>query len=419
MERFHDFAAELPDPRDDEPADLRRDIADELADHLNCAVARERLLAGGGRDEDVLSAALENFGDPAAVARRLWWDAMKEKIMAQRFISGLALVASAASLLCAVLMWQVIQNNREAQAALLASQRDMMQAMIDELKNSADRSTLPAAESESWQLLRVNLVDEAGNPVIGTVRLSGNTGGQAGGIQQRIATDQGGIADFGKLPLGPYSLQVESSGECVGPLSIVHGPGRSSDHSIVCPGVAVDMVPLQFSITPPEELKTCQLYYVVQISRVGREVGGEAWRPRRPVRHSVLLDSQGTVLGKLPEGYMNIPVIGENHWEGPFMTGIGLDAKLANLIPADVTLAELPGLLRGRYEVAFAPFVPSTGDTHAASDRPALMRVGRYIVCLMWKLGEHDDDACRLGPSAGEFWKMIAHWKKPHDATTE
>ena len=35
---------------------------------------------------------LERFGDPAAVARRLWLDAMKGKIMAQRVLIATCLV---------------------------------------------------------------------------------------------------------------------------------------------------------------------------------------------------------------------------------------------------------------------------------------------------------------------------------------
>ena len=46
---FHDtLSADLPPPRDDEPAGLRQDILDELADHLACAYNRE-LLRGRGR----------------------------------------------------------------------------------------------------------------------------------------------------------------------------------------------------------------------------------------------------------------------------------------------------------------------------------------------------------------------------------
>ena len=82
---FHDaLTADLPAPRDDEPDSLRDDILAELADHLACAYRRELL-----RGADAATArqrVLERFGDPAAVARRLWLDAMRGKIMSQRIL---------------------------------------------------------------------------------------------------------------------------------------------------------------------------------------------------------------------------------------------------------------------------------------------------------------------------------------------
>ena len=59
------FEADLPPPRDDEPLALRRDIIDELADHLECSFRHELL-----RGQDPVTArarAIERFGDPAAV----------------------------------------------------------------------------------------------------------------------------------------------------------------------------------------------------------------------------------------------------------------------------------------------------------------------------------------------------------------
>src|ERR687885_180908 len=98
------LSAELPPPRDDEPNGLRQDILDELADHLACAYNRELL-----RGADAVEArrrALQRFGDPAVVARRLWLDAMRGKIMAQRVLIASCLVVTLASLSLVGLMWQ-------------------------------------------------------------------------------------------------------------------------------------------------------------------------------------------------------------------------------------------------------------------------------------------------------------------------
>ena len=72
----------LPVRRDDEPEDLRRNIADELADHLTCAMQQERRRTD---DEQIAKrAVLDRFGNLRKIAYQLWWDEMKEKIMSQR-----------------------------------------------------------------------------------------------------------------------------------------------------------------------------------------------------------------------------------------------------------------------------------------------------------------------------------------------
>src|SRR3954470_19762639 len=128
-----DLTADLPAPREDEPSTLRRDIADELADHLGCAVRREQLRevevgwavptkAAGENDaltsddwwaQPTLQRVLERFGDPRAVARKLWWDAMRERIMRERILTGLTLVAVLGCCAMAGLMWQMQTAQRD------------------------------------------------------------------------------------------------------------------------------------------------------------------------------------------------------------------------------------------------------------------------------------------------------------------
>ncbi len=105
------LSAALPPRRSDEPAGLRQDIFDELADHLTCSYHRELLR---GVDSTVARArALERFGDPAAVARRLWLDAMKGKIMAKRVLIATCVMMTCASLSLAAVFW--MRSNRAAQ----------------------------------------------------------------------------------------------------------------------------------------------------------------------------------------------------------------------------------------------------------------------------------------------------------------
>ena len=92
---------------------------------------------------------LERFGDPAAVARRLWFDAMKGKIMAQRVVIVTCLLVAIASLSLVGIVWiqssrvaaESLEANRQYAAALAQSQslsKDMMKTlgeMSDAIRN--------------------------------------------------------------------------------------------------------------------------------------------------------------------------------------------------------------------------------------------------------------------------------------------
>lgn len=130
-----DLLADLPEPRDDEPASLRADIADELADHLQCAFRREVL-----KDGDTAAAqrrALDRFGDPQQLARRLWWQAMRSQLMKQRIVFALQwMVALTAMLISGAVFWQQSQLLAELRQARQedAAQRQALTAKLDQLQ---------------------------------------------------------------------------------------------------------------------------------------------------------------------------------------------------------------------------------------------------------------------------------------------
>ena len=300
-----ELSARLPAPREDEPRELRQDIADELADHLHCAVARERLRDETlrGDNDEALRAALDRFGDPAAVARRLWWDAMKEKIMTQRLVSIMAFAAAAAGIVCCLFMWQIVQNSRDTQTALIASQREMMQALLAEFK--APHAAGAAAESDNWWPLVVKLVDEEGKPVQGTVNYASTT--SAGPVSDYCDTGADGTVDFGRLPSGQYALTLavgSDSRRMMAGQQILLGPGRKSEYTVVCPTDLASIVPLRFEFKPPEDLREKLLYYLARVSYLGRTIRGNRWQDIKPSgavevpsNALVVLDRSGTILG--------------------------------------------------------------------------------------------------------------------------
>src|SRR5687768_1904268 len=100
----------LPGPDDREPPMLRRDIADELSDHLTCAVNRE--LRRIDDEPTARRAALEKFGDPAAIARRLYLEAMKEAIMKDRVLITTVALLALVCLASVALSWYAISESR-------------------------------------------------------------------------------------------------------------------------------------------------------------------------------------------------------------------------------------------------------------------------------------------------------------------
>jgi hypothetical protein len=120
----------LPPTRDDEPQDLRRDIIDELSDHLECAMQRELRTT-----DDTQSAqrnVLKRFGNPHRIARQLWLEHMKGKLMTQRILIASNVILAVATITIAVFALSALRETREFQTGLVAEMRSSMSEMLDE-----------------------------------------------------------------------------------------------------------------------------------------------------------------------------------------------------------------------------------------------------------------------------------------------
>ena len=105
----------LPPLRDDEPATLRQNIVDEILDHMHVSLRRE-LLVNGGDESGARQRVLDKFGNPQEIARRLWFQAMRSRIMTQRIAIGtsvfsvlvcVALVKTVGSCLSLMVSWDM------------------------------------------------------------------------------------------------------------------------------------------------------------------------------------------------------------------------------------------------------------------------------------------------------------------------
>lgn len=186
----------FPAPRRREPENLRRDILDELADHLALSV-EEEMEVNGQSEEKAWDRALARFGNPDAVARRLWWDAMKEEIIRTWIQAGIAVVLVAIAALTAVFLVQNMRQMQATQAELIKVVREMGSAQS------------PEAESLPLEI-EVRRGTPDGPPATNVkVYLSGKLAGNETSSEAVLDTDSDGRVRFYPVPQGKYDLRFD------------------------------------------------------------------------------------------------------------------------------------------------------------------------------------------------------------------
>jgi len=123
----------FPSPHEREPAELRGDIADELSDHLTCIFEGEQ---NRNESDEHMSRdrALERFGNPKRIAYRLWWEAMKERIMRDRIILIAMILMALATIAVSGFAWTSLQRAQEINRTTFAALGRL------ENRNPAERS---------------------------------------------------------------------------------------------------------------------------------------------------------------------------------------------------------------------------------------------------------------------------------------
>jgi hypothetical protein len=289
-----DIAGELPAPRDDEPSSLRQDIADELADHLHSSFTRE--LHRTPEEASAKHNVLDRFGDPRRVARQLWFDAMKEKIVSQRLNLVVSSLMAAACLGALGLMVLTFRESREVNAAML----EKLQALT-----APHPATQPApaadegAKSMDWVRLKFKLVlgEKGGPPAVGfniQIRNAGGMGGMGGMVGSTVlgetekngqiltgvveeTTNADGIADLGLFRFGSYMIYVAAPWGETTSRQIGVRPGQEPIRDIVCPVAAPDAADVAFDVDWPDDLKPQRLRLICNFGTAIRRVGSEWW----------------------------------------------------------------------------------------------------------------------------------------------
>jgi hypothetical protein len=334
------ITADLPAPRDDEPTSLRQDIVDELRDHLECALVRELhnphsrgcISADQTTHDAARHRVLTRFGNPASIARRLWWDALQEKIMSQR----LMLAASVAMAVACCAMFVLIKRSVDAQQAFFNQQQQNTQALLLQFKEDADRAarerqdqfeqllaqsqqssrelatqaahsaalaqqsldesraaqaklteriaaieTEPEAPSD-WNPVELTFVQgtENGPPAAGFAGYLRMTTPETGIPPVDATSDEKGILRFERVRYGIYELQLSAPWKEYYGRTISIQPGESYAATIVCPPAAPEPLELAVSVNWPEDLARRPIWMSLSSEPPYREFGGVKWTTR-------------------------------------------------------------------------------------------------------------------------------------------
>lgn len=307
MEWPEDLAGALPAPRGDEPADLRRRIVAEVRDHLDTAFQRELL-----RTEDTAQArknVLTQFGDPVRLARKLWFDAMWEKIMMQRGM----LVALAAMVLVSLgsmgLTWFMVVQAGRVNQAILEQSRAVNETILAKLEALGRAPRESAGQSTDWNPLKFRATwDKSdGAPAAGVrIAIQGPAYGAGSASELERTTGPDGIVDFGLVKPGQYLVNAATpSGETIADTtSVAMGfleisgnlitilPGQTQPRELICPSQPPETV-ISLAIDWPQELKERPLWLICEFTQQPREVAGRKWAPNEPRPQFAVVDSAG------------------------------------------------------------------------------------------------------------------------------
>jgi hypothetical protein len=273
------LSARLPAPRDDEPSGLRQDILDELTDHLTCSYHRE--LLRGSDPVNARARTLERFGDPADVARRLWFDAMKGKIMVQRMVMATCLVVTVASLALVGLFWQQAVNAQRIAAAREADAAARQAEMLKQLEFMTQAIQNP--RSLDWNPLKFKLTQNTtdGGPVEGVQLIVSRTDAQ--GLNRTLKSDKDGIVDCGLVNPGEYAFIINQfrtgTGRYVrGDGQVRVQPGNDILKVVVCPMAPAEKSSVKVKVSWPPDLEKEGLVLCALFGFDSRVIADVTWQ---------------------------------------------------------------------------------------------------------------------------------------------
>jgi len=277
-----------PYPLDDaEAGRLRRDIRDELADHLHSALERQRRVTSD--EEEARRTVLARFGDPNQIAHQLWLQARKAQAMRERILLAFTAVLAVVCLGALAVAWMALQDVRRSNEALLEK--------LSSLKIAAE----PAAAASDRCSVTIELFkgEQGERPAEGFgVSLLGEPAAAGQKATLHATSDSAGRASFSPIRPGTYHLNVRSPWGYRFSRRLLILAGQSLQETILCPYAAPPTADLAFALEIPDDIRKHAPLVLATIVPLepSIKVGEAEWRDEKEI--SVTLDTEGRILPK-------------------------------------------------------------------------------------------------------------------------
>ena len=319
----HAAANALPPRREDEPPTLRQEILDELTDHFACAYRRELLRTRG--DAELSKRNVRGrFGNPAHIARKLWFDAMKGKLMAQKFMVFTTCLSVVLMAFIAFMGWRLVEASQQATSALIARSQETSAALLaqSEKTHAAILARLEAqgedggaewGDSLEWSEFELKFVEEGTRePATGvTVSVYGPISGQ----EQSVYTQQlnnmhpnaEGKIQIAPLHIGQYSITVQTPWDASSGEAVHIRPGHDFQKTYIVPKKP-ETGTVDLDIEWPKRLQGQDFWAIVGVSQdSSRVLDGMKWQAQFPRFFAMHTDGRIIDLGEFYKG-QRLPV---------------------------------------------------------------------------------------------------------------
>lgn len=311
MDSNSNLAADLPPSRDDEPASLRQDIFDELADHLACALDRERKRQSARPEttESPGQRVLKRFGNPAQIALRLWRDAMWGKIVTQRIVIALASLVAVAccaavfvSMRLVGIQERALADQRAAfealQQGMLAQQRELAQT----LQRIHDQNQAASQTPAEWVPAAIRCLGPEGeSPAPAGFQVVLTSRDKDSRLPPWKQTTNGrDPIRIPKVRYGHYSLSVAAPWGDTLMTGVDVNPGLPFELDLRCPAAPPETAVIKPVFELPDDLKSRDLYFHLPLGGARRVVGSEQWETSLPIEGresnwTILVSHRGTL----------------------------------------------------------------------------------------------------------------------------